>query len=66
MRLSNAISKKAENHSHLDSLHITYYNFVRINKTLRCTPATAANVTKALWELTDIVKVLEDWEAAQS
>jgi len=41
------------------------YNFVRINQTLRCTPAMAAGVTAKLWELTDIVKVLEDWEAAR-
>ena len=38
-------------------------NFVRIHQTLRCTPAMAANVTPKLWELSDMVKVLEDWEA---
>jgi hypothetical protein len=40
-----------------------YDNFVRIHKTLRTTPATAANVTKRLWEIGDIVDVLEAWEA---
>jgi hypothetical protein len=40
-----------------------YYNFVRIRKTLRMTPAMAAGVTDRLWEMSDMVKVLEDWEA---
>jgi hypothetical protein len=39
-----------------------YYNFVRIHKTLRTTPAMAANVTKRLWEIGDVVDVLEAWE----
>ena len=38
------------------------YNFCRIHKTLRVTPAMAAGVTDRLWEISDIVKVLEDWE----
>lgn len=63
-RLTNAFSKKVENHAHMVSLHMMYYNFVRIHQTLRCTPAMAAGVSKTLWELTDMVKVLEDWEAA--
>jgi hypothetical protein len=41
-----------------------YYNFVRIHKTLRTTPAMAAGVTRRLWEIGDIVGVLEAWEAA--
>jgi hypothetical protein len=40
----------------------SHYNFVRIHKTLRTTPAMAANVTKRLWEIGDIVDVLEAWE----
>jgi len=43
-----------------------YYNFVRIHKTLRVTPAMAAGVTDRLWEISDIVKVLEAWEATQT
>jgi len=42
-----------------------YYNFVRIHKTLRTTPAMAAGVTSRLWEIGDIVVVLEAWEVAQ-
>ena len=43
-----------------------YYNFVRIDKTLRTTPAMAANVTKRLWEIGDIVDVLEAWRIQPS
>jgi IS1 family transposase len=61
-RLTNAFSKKFENHAHAVSLFSTYYNFVRIHKTLRVTPAMAAGVTGKLWEIGDIVSVLEAWE----
>lgn len=61
-RLTNAFSKKMENHAHAMSLHFIYYNFVRIHKTLRTTPAMAAGVTKKLWEMSDIVDMLEVWE----
>jgi hypothetical protein len=44
------------------ALFATYYNFVRIHKTLRVTPAMAAGVTNKLWDVTDIVSVLEKWE----
>jgi len=57
-------SKKVENHAHSVALFAMYYNFVRVHKTLRVTPAMAANVTKRLWEMSDIVDVLEAWEAA--
>lgn len=62
-RLTNAFSKKAANHEHSMSIYFMHYNFVRIHQTLRCTPAMAAGVTKTLWELADMVKVLDDWEA---
>lgn len=62
-RLTNAFSKKAENHAHMMSLYFMHYNFVRIHQTLRVTPAMAAKVTTKLWEMSDMVKVLEDWEA---
>jgi hypothetical protein len=47
------------------ALHFTYYNFVRIYQTLRTTPAMAAGVTKRLWEMGDIVDVLEAWETSK-
>jgi IS1 family transposase len=63
-RLTNGFSKKAENHFYAVALHMLYYNFVRIHKTLRITPALAAGITDRLWEITDIVKLVEDAEGA--
>ncbi len=62
-RLTNAVSKKMENHAHAMALHFLYYNFVRIHTTLKMTPAMAAGVTDRLWEIADMVSVLEAWEA---
>jgi hypothetical protein len=61
-RLTNAFSKKMENHAATIALHSMFYNFVRIHKTLKVTPAMAAGVTDKLWEIGDIVQVLEDFE----
>jgi IS1 family transposase len=61
-RLTNAFSKKMENHAHAMALHFLYYNFVRIHKTLKVTPAMASGVTDRLWEVADMVNVLEAWE----
>ena len=63
-RLTNAFSKKMENHAHAMALHFLYYNFVRIHKTRRVTPAMAAGVTNRLWEVADMVNVLEAWESS--
>jgi IS1 family transposase len=63
-RLTNAFSKKAANHAHMMAIYFMHYNFVRIHQTLKITPAMAAGVTAKLWEMADMVKVLEDWEAA--
>jgi hypothetical protein len=57
-RLTNAFSKKAENHAHMMAIYFMHYNFVRIHQTLRITPAMAAGVTGKLWEMADMVKVL--------
>jgi len=65
-RLTNAFSKKLEDHCHALALYFMFYNFCRIHKTLRVTPAMAAGVTDRLWGISDIVKVLEEWEAAQA
>ena len=64
-RLTNAFSKKVENHAHSVALFAMYYNFVRIHKTLRTTPAMAAGVTSRLWGIGDIVGVLAAWENTQ-
>lgn len=59
-RLTNAFSKKVENHAHAVALHFMYYNFVRQHKSLGgVTPAMAAGVTDRLWEMSDIVDVIE-------
>jgi hypothetical protein len=62
-RLTNGFSKKAENHAYSVAIHFMHYNFVRIHQSLRITPARAAAVTTKLWSLTDMVRVIEDWEA---
>jgi IS1 family transposase len=62
-RLTNGFSKKIENHAHAIALHYMYYNFVRIHKSLRCTPAMAAGVTSRLWDIEDIVNLLPEPKA---
>jgi len=62
-RLTNSFSRKVENHAHAVALFTTYYNFVRIHKTLRVTPAMAAGVSDRLWEVADIVALVEAAEA---
>lgn len=58
-RLTNGFSKKPENHANAIALHFACYNFVRIHKTLRMTPAMAAGVTDRLWEMADLVAIVE-------
>jgi len=55
-RLTLAFSKKLENFEAAVALHFAYYNFVKIHKTLRCTPAMAAKVEKSLWTVNDLVE----------
>src|SRR5271168_2922858 len=64
-RLTNAFSKKIENHACAVALHSMYYNFVRLHQTLKVSPAMAAGVTERLWEMTDVVEMIEAWEAAE-
>jgi IS1 family transposase len=63
-RLTNGFSKKLENHACAIALHCRYYNFVRVHQTLKMTPAMAAGVTKRLWEMNDLVDMLEAWESS--
>jgi IS1 family transposase len=62
-RLTNAFSKKIENHAYAVSLHYMHYNFVRQHKTLRVSPAMAAGVSDRLWSVSDIVEVVDTWDA---
>ena len=64
-RLTNAFSKKVENHIHALSIYFMHYNFVRIHQTTRVTPAMAAGVTDTLWSLDDMVRIVDEWEASQ-
>lgn len=54
-RLTNAFSKKLVNLKAALALHFTHYNFVRIHRTLRVTPAMQAGVTGRLWELRELI-----------
>jgi len=57
-RLTNAFSKKVENHAHAVSLHFMFYNFGRIHKSLRVTPAMAAGATDHVWSLEEIAALV--------
>jgi IS1 family transposase len=58
-RLTNAFSKKFENHAHMVALYTCWYNFVKMHKTLRMTPAMAAGLTDRLWSMEDIVAAMD-------
>lgn len=58
-RLTNAFSKKVENHEAAISLHFMHYNFARVHQSLRITPAMAAGVSDHVWELEEIVALLD-------
>ncbi|MGR3514315.1 MAG: IS1 family transposase [Paracoccaceae bacterium] len=62
-RLTNAFSKKIENHAYAVALHFMFYNFCRIHQTLKVTPAMAAGITDRLWDIEDLVQLVEDREA---
>ena len=58
-RLTNAFSKKMENHMHAVALDFMYYNFARVHQ---CTPAMAAGLENRKWEISDIVAMVEAYE----
>ena len=58
-RLTNAFSNKLDNHIHALALYFAFYNFCRIHKTLKVTPAMAAGVSDKLWSLEDIAERIE-------
>jgi IS1 family transposase len=66
-RLTNAFSKKAENHTRALALHFMYYNFVKVHSSVKTTPAIAAGVTDRVWSVRDLATladVLRDSQAA--
>jgi IS1 family transposase len=58
-RLTNAFSKKIDNHEHQVALFYMHYNFVRIHQTLRVTPAMAAGITGKLWSVHDVIALTD-------
>ena len=60
-RLTNAFSKKTENHCYAIALHFVHYNFCRIHKSLRVTPAMQAGLTDDIMEISDIVNLIDKY-----
>jgi hypothetical protein len=59
-RLTNAFSKKVENHEHAVALHFAHYNLCRIHQSLRITPAMAAGVSDHVWSLEEIAGLVKE------
>lgn len=59
-RLTNAFSKKLDNHIHALALYFVFYNFARMHKTLRMSPAMAAGITDRLWSLDDVIAKIDE------
>jgi IS1 family transposase len=64
-RLSNGFSRKLENHEAAVALNYFAYNFIKINRTLRTSPAMAAGVTERLWDVSNLVMLLAEAEAGK-
>lgn len=62
-RLTNALSKKIDQHINALSLYFLFYNFCRIHKSLRVSPAMAAGISDRLWSMEDVVKLIDAREA---
>ena len=58
-RLTNAFSKKAENHAHAVALFYMHYNFAKVHQTLRVTPAMEAGIARHVWSIQEIVELTE-------
>ena len=59
-RLTNGFSKKLQNHIHMAALYTVWYNWIRVHKTLRITPAMAARLTDRVWDLADIIAIMDE------
>ena len=59
-RLTNAFSKKFENHMHMVAIYTVWYNFIKMHKTLRMSPAMAAGVADELWSMDDLVTMMDE------
>jgi IS1 family transposase len=65
-RLTNGFSKKLENHGHAVALYFLHYNFCRVHKTLRVTPAMEAELANHVWSLEELCSLLPEPESAAS
>jgi len=63
-RLTNAFSKKIQNHAAMVSIYAVHYNFARIHKTLRITPSMAAGLSDHVWSLEEIVLMADSYAPA--
>lgn len=62
-RLTNAFSKKFENHRYAVALHFVHYNFCRIHQSIRITPAMAAGLSDHIWSLSELVGLMESQQS---
>jgi IS1 family transposase len=58
-RLTNAFSKKIDNHIHMVALYTVFYNYVKMHKALRMSPAMAAKLSDKLWSMTDVAEMID-------
>ncbi len=62
-RLTNAFSRKFENHAHMVALYAVWYNFTRIRETLRISPAMAGGISDRLWSMEEVAALVEAADA---
>jgi hypothetical protein len=65
-RLTNAFSKKVQNLGHAVALHFMHYNFCRVHQTLRVTPAMEAGIADHVWDIEEIVALLDSNRASRA
>jgi hypothetical protein len=63
-RLTNAFSKKIQNHAAMVAIYAVHYDFARIHKTLRITPSMAAGLSDHVWSLEEIVMMADSYSAS--
>jgi IS1 family transposase len=65
-RLTNAFSKKLENHCHALALYFVWYNFARLHKSIRMSPAMAIGLTDTLWDMEDVLRLIDRYQPQQN